>query len=100
MDGNSRRTTASKMMLVFAAFIIVVAGMRASTAILVPFLLAAFIAIISTPPVFWMQRKGISKWLSLLIVIFGIILIGCLVFVLVGSSLKAFTGELPTYEKN
>ena len=98
MDGNSRRTTASKMMLVFAAFIIVVAGMRASTAILVPFLLAAFIAIISTPPMFWLQRKNISNWLSLLIVIFGIVLIGWLLFLLVGSSLKAFTGELPVYE--
>jgi len=98
MEGNSRRTTASKIMLVFAAFIIVVAGMRASTTILVPFLLAAFIAIISTPPMFWLQRKGIHKWLSLLIIIFGIVLIGCLVFVLVGSSLQAFTRELPVYE--
>lgn len=98
MEGNSRRTTASKIMLVFAAFIIVVAGMRASTAILVPFLLAAFIAIISTPPMFWMQRKGIPKWLSLLIVIFGVVLLGWLIFLLVGSSLKAFTGELPVYE--
>ena len=98
MEGNSRRTTASKIMLVFAAFIIIVAGMRASTTILVPFLLAAFIAIISTPPMFWLQRKGIHKWLSLLIIIFGIVLIGCLVFVLVGSSLQAFTRELPVYE--
>jgi AI-2 transport protein TqsA len=99
MQGNARKTTASKIMLVIAAFIIVVAGMRASTAILVPFLLAAFIAIISTPPMFWLQRKRISKWLSLLIVIFGIVLIGWLMFVLVGSSLKAFTGELPVYEE-
>ena len=86
MEGNLRRTTASKIMLVLAAFIIVVAGMRASTTILVPFLLAAFIAIISTPPMFWLQRKGIPKWFSLLIVIFGIVLIGSLIFVLVGSS--------------
>jgi len=98
MQGNPRETKASKIVLVFAAFIIVVAGMRASTTILVPFLLAAFIAIISAPPIFWMQRKGIPKWLSLLIVIFGIILIGCLIFGLVGSSLKAFTGALPVYE--
>ena len=41
MQKNLRETKASKIILVVAAFIVVVAGMRASTTILVPFLLAA-----------------------------------------------------------
>ena len=37
-------------MVAIAAFVVVIAGMRAATTIVVPFLLAAFIAIISAPP--------------------------------------------------
>lgn len=40
-------------MITIAAFIVVVAGLRAPTVILVLFLLAAFIAIISAPLLFW-----------------------------------------------
>ena len=98
MESISRKATVSQIMLILAAFVIVVAGMRAATTIIVPFLLAAFIAIISAPPMFWLQRKGISKWLSLLIVIFGIVLIGWLILALVSSSIRSFTNDLPVYE--
>ena len=51
-----------------AAFIIVVAGMRAAADMLVPFLLSAFIALLSAPPLFWMKKKvyrdGLHCWLS------------------------------------
>lgn len=98
MESIPRKATASHIMLTLAAFVIVVAGMRAAATILVPFLLAAFIAIISAPPMFWLQRKGIPKWLSLLIVIFGIVLIGWLIVALVSSSIKSFTNDLPMYD--
>jgi len=98
MERNPRKATASKIMLTLAAFVIVVAGMRASATILVPFLLAAFLAIISAPPMFWLQRKGVPKWLSLLIVIFGIVLIAWLILALVSSSIISFTNDLPEYE--
>ncbi|MFC1830106.1 hypothetical protein ACFL0O_10895, partial [Thermodesulfobacteriota bacterium] len=38
--------------------VVVIAGMRAAADILVPFLLAGFIAIVSAPLMFWMKRKG------------------------------------------
>jgi predicted PurR-regulated permease PerM len=84
--------------MTLASFVIVVAGMRASARILVPFLLAAFLAIVSAPPMFWLQRKGFPKWLSLLIVIFGIISIGWLILALVSSSIKSFSNDLPLYD--
>ncbi len=98
MESSSRKATASQIILTLAAFVIVVAGMRAATSILVPFLLAAFIAIISAPPMFWLQRKGIPNWLSLLIVILAIILIGWCILALVSSSIISFTNDLPAYE--
>ncbi|MFC1798393.1 AI-2E family transporter [Thermodesulfobacteriota bacterium] len=89
---------ASKILITIAAFVIVIAGMSAAKAILVPFLLGIFISIISAPLLFWLQRKGLPQWLALLTVILGVLLIGVLLVVLVGSSIKDFTGNLPAYE--
>ncbi len=92
------KTKGSQILLTIAAFVIVVAGMSAAKVILVPFLLAAFIAIISAPPLFWLQRKGLSTWLALLVVILGVLFIGLLMAGLVGSSVKDFSSDLPVYE--
>jgi predicted PurR-regulated permease PerM len=92
------KSHASQILITVAAFVVVVAGMRAAGEILVPFLLAAFIAIICAPLLFWMQRRGLPTWLSLLIVIIGITVVGFLVAQLVGSSVKDFTKSLPVYE--
>ncbi|MFO8163476.1 MAG: hypothetical protein ACQEQO_12015 [Thermodesulfobacteriota bacterium] len=44
---NSHKTAASNILITIASFVVVVAGMSAGKVILVPFLLAVFIAIIS-----------------------------------------------------
>jgi predicted PurR-regulated permease PerM len=98
MNVVNHKTKASHILVSIAAFVVVVAGMNAARVILIPFLLAAFIAIISAPPLFWLQRKGLSTWLSLLIVILGVLLIGLLMASLVGSSVKDFSRDLPVYE--
>jgi len=64
MNVINHKAKGSQIVLTIAAFVIVVAGMSAAQVILVPFLLAAFIAIISAPPLFWLQRKGLSTWLA------------------------------------
>jgi predicted PurR-regulated permease PerM len=98
MTDSSHKPTASQILLTVAAFVVVIAGMRAAATIVTPFLLAAFIAIISAPPLFWLHRKGLPIWLALIIVIFGVLLIGFLISGLVGSSIKDFSGDLPVYE--
>jgi len=98
MKQISQRASAFQILLTVAAFVVVIAGMRAAVAIVVPFLLAAFIAIISASPLFWLHRKGFPIWLALIIVIFGVLLIGFLISGLVGSSIKDFSSDLPTYE--
>ncbi len=98
MTKASDKTKASRILVTVAAVVVVVAGISAAKAIIVPFLLAAFIAIISAPPLFWLKRRGLSTWLSLLIVILGILLVGLLIAGLVGSSVKDFSRDLPVYE--
>ncbi|MCF7826239.1 MAG: AI-2E family transporter [Candidatus Marinimicrobia bacterium] len=82
-----------------AAFIVVVAGMRAAQDILIPFLLSLFIAIIMMPLLNWMRSKGIPTWAAILIIVLAILILGFLLAVLVGSSLTDFSNSLPSYQK-
>jgi predicted PurR-regulated permease PerM len=82
-----------------ASFIIVVAGMKAASSLLVPFLLAVFIAVICTPPLFWLQGKGVPKIFALLLILVAILAVGSLLGVLVGTSLNNFLHSLPQYQE-
>lgn len=90
---------AQRLLLTLAAFVVVIAGMRASQDILIPFLLSLFIAIIVTPLLNWQRSKGIPTWAAILIIILVILIIGFLIAVLVGSSLTDFSSSLPAYQK-
>ena len=88
----------SNLLILTAAFVVVVAGMQAATTILVPFLLAAFIAIICLPPLKWFTSKGFSPAISVLIITLTLVLLGSLLGAFVGASVAEFTNNLPTYQ--
>ncbi len=88
----------SQVFLTVAACVVIIAGMKASTVILVPFLLSAFIAIISAPPMFWLQRKGVPSILAVFIVVLATLGLVMLVGTLVGQSITDFTKDMPLYQ--
>lgn len=87
-----------RLLVSAAAFVVVVAGMKAAKSIIVPFLISVFIAIISAPPLFWLRRKRVPGALALLIVFAGILLAALLVSAVVGTSLDGFVKTLPDYQ--
>jgi predicted PurR-regulated permease PerM len=93
------RQSLGRLLLTGAAFVVVVAGMRAASELLVPLLLAAFIAIISAPPLFWLKRKGVPNPIAIFIVIAVAIFLGLGVGALVGSSFDDFVNNLPHYQE-
>lgn len=97
MSKDTMRTTIP-FLIPLAAFVVIVAGMRAAQPLLVPLLLAAFIAVISAPPLFWLQRKGVPTVFAILIVLVVVIVIGFIMATLVGTSLNDFSQSLPKYE--
>jgi AI-2 transport protein TqsA len=99
MDRNVQPTTGTPLPLILASFVIVVAGMKAANAILVPFFLAVFIAVICTPPLLWMQTKGVPKILALLLILAIILAVGLFFGVLIGSSLNQFMHSFPDYQE-
>jgi len=83
----------------FAAFVIIVAGMKAAAVLVVPFLLAVFLSIICVPPLFWMQKRGIPGLLGIFILMFGVIAIQMLLVTLVSSSIADFSSNIPFYQE-
>ena len=90
---------ASRMLMVSAALVIVVAGMKYAAPLLVPFLLSVFIAVISFPLMSFLQQKGLAKGLSLILVILLVMLIGVALTILIGSSITDFSQTLPEYQQ-
>lgn len=99
MDINGKRTAKAPALLILASFIIVVAGMKAASSILVPFFLAVFIAVICAPPMFWLQRKGVPKALALVLILVAILIVGLLFGALIGPPLNDFLSSLPDYRE-
>lgn len=89
----------SRFLLVTAAFIIVVAGMRAAESLLVPFFLSLFIAIICTPLLTMMKSYRIPTGISILLIIIFMVIIGLSIGAVVGSSINSFTNDLPEYQQ-
>lgn len=82
-----------------AALVIIIAGAKTASALLVPFLLAIFISIICVGPFQGLQKLKVPAPLALLLVIATVMLAGLMVVSLVGSSVSDFTRDLPTYQQ-
>lgn len=89
---------AASYMLFVATFVVVVAGIKAAEAIMVPFLLAAFTATIAATPVFWLNRRGLPISLAVLVVILGMVAAATAVGALAGASVNQFMNNLPEYQ--
>ena len=91
-------SSGARFLVLTAAFVIIVAGMKAASPIMVPFLLSVFIAIISAPGMFYLQTKGLPAVLSLLAVVGAVLVLILLVALLIGTSVDDFSQALPLYQ--
>lgn len=89
----------TRFLVTAAAFVVVVAGMKAAVDIVVPFLMAVFLAIISTPALFWLKTKGVTTPFAILLVSLVILLAGLLIGTVLTTSVADFTSDLPQYTK-
>ncbi len=99
MEDKGKGPAKAPAILILAGFVIVVAGMKAASSLLVPFFLAVFIAVICAPPLFWLQRQGVPKFMALLSILAAILAVGLLFGLLIGPSLNHFLTSLPGYQE-
>lgn len=86
------------VLISLAAFVIVVAGMKIAASLLVPLLLALFIAILVASPYTWLQEKGFPVSLALLTVLSCFLGVVFLLGSLIGSSAQEFSTQYPVYQ--
>lgn len=87
-------------LLAAASIVVIVAGMHAAESILVPFLLAVFLAVLWSSPLFWLQKKGVPMPIAMLFVIITVISIGVILVAFVGSTLEDLSTAIPSYQTN
>ena len=99
MQEHTGFSSAGRLLIIFAAFIVVVAGIKSAESLMVTFLLSGFFAIICAPPFMLMLRKGVPDWLSLLIVVVGITGVQIVFITIIASSVSEFSKDLPLYQE-
>jgi predicted PurR-regulated permease PerM len=98
-QNNQRVSNAGRGLLIFAALIVILAGLKSAQTIVVPMLLAVFIATIAASPLFWCKSKGMSNGLALTSVVLGIFLALGLIAALLTQSTSEFSAKLPFYQE-
>lgn len=92
-------TRGRNILVTAAALVILVAGLRAGQPIIVPLLLAVFVAILCIPLLSWLIHHRVPPYLAVGLVILVAILALAGVALVVGSSVNDFADRVPFYEK-
>lgn len=82
-----------------ASIVIIIAGIKAASEIVIILFLAIFISSIVSTIINFLEQKNIPKFLSYLVVIGIFILISLLLSYIVNISLKDFLSNIPQYEE-
>lgn len=88
-----------KAFLLMSSVVIILAGVKAASIVLVPFLLSIFIAIAVSPLINWTSQYKVPRWLSVTFVILLIVVIGFMLAGLITQSMAEFRANLPTYKE-
>jgi predicted PurR-regulated permease PerM len=99
MQDLIRFSPISRAVIVVAAIAIAVFFVQAAASIMGPILLAAFIAIIATPPLRWLRRKRVPKWLALAVIMFALFEAGSLLALVFIAQMEGLRDGLPEYQK-
>ncbi|WP_147193843.1 AI-2E family transporter [Pantoea sp. MBD-2R] len=91
------REKAQTLVVTLGMLVIIFAGIRASADIVVPFILALFLAVILHPLVKFLQRRGIPQVLAVLLLTSVIVLTGVLLLTSLVGMLNDFARTLPQY---
>lgn len=87
------------VILIWASLVVIVAGMKAATELVVPFLLSLFLAIMSGPALQSLTRRGLPQWLAMLVVLAGLSFAVIALATVLGTTVTQFVSVWPqTYE--
>jgi predicted PurR-regulated permease PerM len=89
-----------KLLVGIAAFIVIIAGLKAAEGLVVPFLLAVFLAILCAPSLAWMKRHRVPSTISILLIMAAVVLLLLTLTSLLNTSVSGFSEQLPVYQES
>ena len=95
---NDPTSSSTNKVISFAAVIVIIYGLQMAKALLVPFLVAVFLALITVRPMLWMQSKRVPAILAALSIVSMIMFILAILATILGTSIADFTAALPSYQ--
>jgi len=86
-------------LVLLAALVIVVAGLKFAAPLLLPFLFAAFLAVLAAPSVLWLERRGIPPAVAVVPTL--VVLLGLLAIfgAMLTASIDGFVEAAPGYSR-
>jgi predicted PurR-regulated permease PerM len=91
MGDSSRPRLGARSLMIGAAVVVVLAGLKAAQSLVIPFLLALFLAIICFPVVAWLTSRKVPVGLAVLIVVVVLLAAFSGFGAIVGGSVNEFT---------
>ncbi|CAM3335652.1 AI-2E family transporter [Shewanella violacea] len=91
------QSVAYKGFAIMAFIVVILAGIKTASPIVVPFVLSAFIAVICNPVIGAMTRFKVPRSFAVLILMVFIVMMGLWLAQIVGSSINEFSNQLPQY---
>lgn len=85
-------------MVILACLVVVIAGLRAASGIVVPILLALFLSMLCAGPFAWLRARKVPAPIAIFLVVSFIVAIFTAFGIYIGMALNDFLQELPGYK--
>jgi len=95
---DKRVTSRSDVLLQLAALVVVVAALRAAESVLVPFMMALLLAVVSAPPLAWLEKRRVPEPLAATLVLLANIAVLTAGASVVAGSATEFGEAVPRYQ--
>lgn len=93
-----QQTSLTRILVAIAAIIIILAGVKLASEIVIPFLLSLFITIICSPIIRAMTERKVPLWLAISLLFVFIATLFLFLAGLVNSAVREFSGSIPQYK--
>jgi predicted PurR-regulated permease PerM len=92
------REGGTNILLSLACIVIVIAGLRTASSIVVPFFLSIFIAVMCASPFSWLRSKRVPAAIAIILIIAVFIGVMFGIGAYIGASVSEFSQQLPAYQ--
>ena len=92
------QSTLTRSLVSIAAFVIFIAGLRAAANIIVPFLLAVFLAVITSPLMIQLRKHGVRPPFAVVTILMMVMGVMWVLVRVAGASIRQFADNAPRYQ--